>query len=525
MIFLAVLTVGLLGSCTKNIEERLDKTEADVAKIENAIGRYGDLQSDIAAVLDALKKDVGSRPASEQQSVWNCINALQNQRSTFDTAIKALQKLVGEDAVSVQIDAATAELISDYNLDNLASTLQELKEKVNAKYDITAIEKEVEKLKGRMDVISYAMAEMSEIEGMIQSVSIAPAYSDGSIKADEEGLLTFRCIVSPANALSGESDLEECFTLYANSVEVLTKGKKSRTIPILGIQLLDRTQGVYEITADAAKALPKDKKSALTVALNVKTSTSDFITRFVKVTSPDLSPQLDYVEIGGVKWATKNLGAEKVTDYGDYFAWGATVLAYSSLSSNTFTFVASRPTSYGGSGWTQSKGFDYENTPYYNGSTYTKYTSSDSKTVLESGDDAATALLGSGWRMPTKEDFQNLYDACVNGSYDKTTYASATCGESTTISSKGVYWCGNYDGVAGCLFYDGTNRLFFPAAGCGINTSLLNAGSSGNYWSSSLYTGGTDLAYYLKFGSGDVYPQYYLSRFVGFPVRPVKAAE
>ena len=90
MITLTVLMVALAGSCTKNFEERLDKTEADAAALKAAIGKYGNLQSDIAAVLDALKKDVGSRPASEQQSVWNCINALQNQKSTFDAAIKTL---------------------------------------------------------------------------------------------------------------------------------------------------------------------------------------------------------------------------------------------------------------------------------------------------------------------------------------------------------------------------------------------------------------------------------------------------
>lgn len=79
---------------------------------------------------------------------------------------------------------------------------------------------------------------------------------------------------------------------------------------------------------------------------------------------------VEYVEIGGVKWATKNLGAEKETDYGYYFAWGATELAYSSLSSNTFTFVASRPASYGGNGWIQNDGFVKVNTPHYDGSSY-----------------------------------------------------------------------------------------------------------------------------------------------------------
>ena len=32
----------------------------------------------------------------------------------------------------------------------------------------------------------------------------------------------------------------------------------------------------------------------------------------------------DYVEIDGVKWATMNIGATGVTDYGLYFQWGDT---------------------------------------------------------------------------------------------------------------------------------------------------------------------------------------------------------
>ena len=221
-----------------------------------------------------------------------------------------------------------------------------------------------------------------------------------------------------------------------------------------------------------------------------------------------------------LKWATMNLGATTVagnlgTCAGYYLAWGAAELAYSSLSSDTFTFVASRPASYGGSGWTQSSGFAEVNTPYYDGSAYTKYTNSDSKTVLESGDDAATALLGSGWRMPTKEEFKALYDACGGTETPKT-------GGSTSTTEKGVYWCDNYDGVAGLLFCDGTNKLFFPATGLGRDTSLLAPGMGGCYWSSSLYTDDTDSASSLHFYNSDVDPQEDFDRRCGFSVRPVK---
>ena len=119
--------------------------------------------------------------------------------------------------------------------------------------------------------------------------------------------------------------------------------------------------------------------------------------------------------------------------------------------------------------------------------------------------------------MPTSAEFKDLYDACLNGSYDKTTNPS---GASASVG-KGVYWCTSYDGVAGCLFCDGTNRLFFPAAGRGQSTSLFNADSYGYYWSSSLYTDNTGYAYSLYFYSGKVDPQNSHFRYSGFSVRPV----
>ena len=34
------------------------------------------------------------------------------------------------------------------------------------------------------------------------------------------------------------------------------------------------------------------------------------------------TPSHDYVEIGGIKWATMNIGANSITDKGLYFQWG-----------------------------------------------------------------------------------------------------------------------------------------------------------------------------------------------------------
>lgn len=199
-----------------------------------------------------------------------------------------------------------------------------------------------------------------------------------------------------------------------------------------------------------------------------------------------------YVEIGGLKWAIMNVGANSITDYGLYFAWG-----------ETSGYTASQVGSGSGRkyfGWVDYK---YGNGTSYPGATgMTKYNSTDGKTVLEASDDAVTAAWGGQWRMPTTAEFQALGEA-VNSA-----------------------WADDYQGsgVAGLVCTDKTDSskvLFFPAAGFCFNGSVGYVGSRGYYWSSSLYTSDVVYGRFLYFNSGGVYWQNYNSRYDGFAVRGV----
>ena len=208
-----------------------------------------------------------------------------------------------------------------------------------------------------------------------------------------------------------------------------------------------------------------------------------------------------------LKWATMNLGAEKVTDYGDCFAWGETAPYYEGTGGwpATPTWKSGKESGYAWQSYCGSSSFSEWSTPPYDATTK----------ILKPEFDAAAQILGDGWRMPTSAEFKALYDAC-GGSYDKATNP----GKDTSVG-KGVYWCTNYDGVKGCLFCDGTNKLFFPAAGYGNGTSLKGAGT-GYYWSSSCNTSNTSYAYNLVFNSSVGTPKDNSSRCGGYSVRPVK---
>lgn len=67
----------------------------------------------------------------------------------------------------------------------------------------------------------------------------------------------------------------------------------------------------------------------------------------------------------------------------------------------------------------------------------------------------------------------------------------------------------------------GTHLLFLPAAGWRNNSNLNNAGTNGNYWSSTLNESNPNNAYNLNFNSGNANWNNN-NRNNGHTVRPVR---
>ena len=135
-------------------------------------------------------------------------------------------------------------------------------------------------------------------------------------------------------------------------------------------------------------------KGQLEAALNTKADEEDLLDYVKKsdMSTMDANGH-EYVEIGGIKWATMNIGANSVTDTGLYFQWG-----------DTQGYTASQVGNGSGQkyfGWADYKYGDGTSSPGAEG--MTKYNSTDGKTVLEAADDAAVANWGGSWRMPTTE--------------------------------------------------------------------------------------------------------------------------
>ena len=166
----------------------------------------------------------------------------------------------------------------------------------------------------------------------------------------------------------------------------------------------------------------------------------------------------DYVDLGlpsGLLWANCNIGAKAPTDYGDYFMWGST-------EPNTNDYCT------------------WENCPFNTGNDdYNKnYFDSVKDSVCPNGIlapeyDAAAVILGNDWRLPTKDDINEL------------------------IANTEHEWIKNYNnsGINGILFKSNYNEnhselgteLFIPAAGYRHANKFNDQNYCARLWCSSLY--------------------------------------
>ena len=192
---------------------------------------------------------------------------------------------------------------------------------------------------------------------------------------------------------------------------------------------------------------------------------------------------------GGPYWATTNIGAEEPEDYGYYFWWGDTV----GYKRENNAWVASDGS---------SSNFSFGSSNTHNKSIATLQSEGwiTSDSILTPEHDAAHVHWGGNWRIPTKQELDDLSSNC---DWNWTTMNGVN---GYVVRGKGDY---------------ASNSIFLPCAGFGYGTSLLDAGSYGYYLSSvptsDYYYG----AWGLYFGSSGHYARYN-SRSDGQSVRPVR---
>lgn len=185
--------------------------------------------------------------------------------------------------------------------------------------------------------------------------------------------------------------------------------------------------------------------------------------------NPGDTDESNYVDLGlSVKWAKCNIGANSPEEIGSYFAWGETTTKD-----------------------------EYSEVNYFDKS-YSNFSNSGRKTICGTTYDIATKRLGKNWRMPTKNQIDELVNS-LNWSY-------------TTINGIDVL-----EGIA-----PNGNSIIFPITGMYAGKSIQSK-SQGCYWSGELYASANDnsKASMLSFFKGQSPHSSNYYRYEGMAIRPV----
>jgi len=206
--------------------------------------------------------------------------------------------------------------------------------------------------------------------------------------------------------------------------------------------------------------------------------------------------------LGGVQlwengpcWADCNVGAMKPEEYGYYFWWGDTI-GYKRNEANNGWISVKDGTTFS---------FTTENCPTYGKNNSQLQSEGYIHTTgnLVAAHDAATAHLGTPWRMPTDIEVDALAKNCI----------------ATLITTNGVY--GRL--VKGKGAYS-SKSIFLPLAGWGGDSNLNSPGyyGYGVYWSSTQISNFPNDAASLLFNRSSIFTMSVVyERSRGHTVRPV----
>ena len=294
---------------------------------------------------------------------------------------------------------------------------------------------------------------------------------------DASDIVLFTAMLNGSIKVDNTETLEkEVWFLYSSGASSLDELKNSGTRVSTASISYDGLF-VYVLTD-----LPSDTKFYYVAC--AKVAGKEFYGSVKKFSTKKESDYGEAVDLGlSVKWRSCNIGATCPEEYGNYFAWGETE-PKSNYSWSTYKWCNGSSTSL---------------TKYNNS---VSYGAIDNRTVLEKDDDVAFVKLGGKWRMPTDEEWTELRENCTW----------------TTITT------GYHSYVYKVTSKKNGNSIFLPDAGY-RDAYLYDAGSHGNYWSSSISTGYPESACYVYFisrvdeksdvGGGSRY------RYLGLSVRPV----
>ncbi|MBQ3742669.1 MAG: hypothetical protein II858_02320 [Bacteroidales bacterium] len=503
-----VINYTMTVSVTNDFSKVVEAIENGFLKNEDAVNR-------LSEAIDKMNRD----QAGKLQAVIDVLNAV---NATLDTKLAAIEAAMQAQTLSLEgkleLIRAAIEALPDYSakLEAITSAIEALPDYSDKLAALeTAMQAQTLSLEGKLELIKAAIEAFpdytTQLEAITSAIEALPDYSDklAAIEAALEAQtfsLEGKLALIEAALKAGFTDQKTALGGIRTALEALKTSMGDFSSDIDAI--VNAIDGIADALDDTNFVLYYYVSDALYDIFNAIDGLTDYseildaiktsivaMLEEIKEAIANGGPSTDYVDLGlpsGVKWATKNLGASKPSDYGDHYAWGETepkaVYSWSTYK------------------WMQT-GYSDENH-------ITKYTVVDGKTngiwydgsgnfigdakvTLDAADDAATVKLGSPWRMPTFEEAKELLDNC--------TWTWTTL-----------------DGIDGCeVKGPNGNSIFLPAAGRRYDSNHTFVNSWANYWTGSLKGDFSTTGYYFHFDSVN-HEWAALWRYYGFSIRPVR---
>ena len=297
-------------------------------------------------------------------------------------------------------------------------------------------------------------------------------------------------ICSTAAATAAKTASISNFILLTNGIVAI---RFTNAISVPDATLNISSTGAKAIKIDGGNIQPGVIKAGMTAVMQYDGTNFNIIA--LSGLEQSASPSDLYVDMGlpsGVLWATRNIDVTQPNGFAaspyqyecSFFSWGD-VDGHNPISDSAFDY-------------------DFIN----------KYASTPGAALtgnISPSFDAARVNCGTPWRLPTKEEFAELFNYITYIDANGDDIPTAQANKLTTVN-----------GVTGLLLKSTVNgkTLFFPCSGAGIYSPWLYRGGYGHYWTSSLVT--VENGRILYFYSGEVDPQNNAGRYSGFTIRPVQ---
>ena len=402
--------IAAINAVNNTLDTKLAVIEAAIkAQTLSMEAKMDLLKGVIAAQTTSLETKLGAIEAAIKAQTLSVEAKMDLIHDIIDAQTTALELKIAAIEAAVKAQTLSMEAKMDLIHDIIASQTSALELKLAAIE--TAMKEESIALADKLALVEQAIKDQAtnfntKMELLTTAVTSIPDYRDklaaietaiNNVPDYATQLAAIEAVLSNVN-----STLTDKLALLESIETAITEsGNKLAAIKAVIDALPDYTAEFTNIKAEIANLLQAVKdgttsKEAAIAAIAAKIEelkAAGGITGGGTTGGGTATETMEYVDLGlpsGKKWSKKYLGAETVTDEGDYYAWGET------SPKDIADFTKEKYGLLDGA-WGE----------------FRRYHGKDGWKQLMPYDDAATARLGNKWHIPTRTEFQELFDNCT----------------------------------------------------------------------------------------------------------------